>query len=39
MSESAKSGFAGKATKGFVLNIVITAAIMGLGHLIFYTFG
>lgn len=39
MSEKKKPGLAFKITKGLILNIVITAAVMGAGHAIFYTLG
>ncbi len=39
MSEEKKPGLAFKITKGLILNIVITAVIIGAGHTIFYTLG
>jgi hypothetical protein len=39
MSEKKKPGLALKISKGLILNIAITAAIIGAGHAIFYTLG
>jgi hypothetical protein len=39
MTEKQISGLAVKISKGLLLNIVITAAVIGAGHAIFYTFG
>lgn len=39
MSEKKIPGLAVKISKGLILNVVITAAVIGAGHAIFYTFG
>lgn len=39
MSKKKKPGLSLKISKGLILNIVITAAVIGAGHAIFYTLG